>query len=400
MFLTTPASVTSHVRSIPEQTMLVRSFALGIVVPALLAAQEPVRLTKPDAVFSEPFTFVASVRELRDGRVLVLDRRDRIVLLIDFRAGKAAAVGREGTGPGEFAQPGRLFPLQGDTTAIYDGPARRFVIVEPNGKTGDDFRMDIATGAGQRRGGVPKWSDAQGRIFTEGSVYAAGDVMAAADSAAITRFARGAHRGDTVAWVRLDKEAVVIRNLPDGGISVSNGIRAFALRDDWVALPDGGVAVVRAADYHVDWFSPSAARTAGQALATPRIPVTDADKENARKERLALMRSATPRGRPGRPPSASPNDFRGLPDLTFPASKPPFEVGKTFARPNGEVWVLRSRVANDRVAVYDVFTRTGGLVRRVAFPRATEIIGFGNAAAYTIRLDDDDLQYLERWRVP
>jgi hypothetical protein len=89
-----------------------------------------------------------------------------------------------------------------------------------------------------------------------------------------------------------------------------------------------------------------------------------------------------------------------MPELTFPAFKPPFEMGKTFARPNGELWVLRSRAANDRVAVYDVFTRGGGLVRRVAFPPATEIIGFGNDAAYTIRLDDDDLQYLERWRLP
>jgi hypothetical protein len=40
--------------------------------------------------------------------------------------------------------------------------------------------------------------------------------MAAADSAAITRFARGADHGDTVAWVRLDKEAVQIRNMPGG----------------------------------------------------------------------------------------------------------------------------------------------------------------------------------------
>jgi hypothetical protein len=380
--------------------MRARSVLPGLIVPVLAFAQEPVRLTRPDAAFAEPFTLVASVRELRDGRVLVLDRRDRIVLLVDFQTGKSTAVGREGTGPGEYSQPGRLFPLPGDTTAIYDGPARRFVIVEPNGKTGADFRMDVATGAGQRRGGVPKWSDNQGRIFTEGSPYATGPVMAGADSAAIARFARGSGHGDTVAWARLDRETVQIRNTPEGGVSVTNGIRAFAWRDDWVALPDGGVAVVRAADYHVDWVSPSGDRTAGRAVATARLPVTEADKDNARKERLAAMRGATTRGRPGTPPSSPPNEFPGLPELTFPAFKPPFEMGRTVARPNGELWVLRSRAANDRVAVYDVFTRARGLVRRVAFPPATEIIGFGKDAAYTLRLDDDDLQYLERWRLP
>ena len=37
---------------------------------------------------------------------------------------------------------------------------------------------------------------------------------------------------------------------------------------------------------------------------------------------------------------------------------------------------------------------------RVAFPPRTELIGFGNETLYAIRLDDDDLQYLERWRLP
>ena len=378
--------------------MIARSLFLGIAAPALLGAQQPVRLVKPDATFPEPFTQVASVRELRDGRVLVLDRRDRIVLLVDFRTGKATAVGREGTGPGEYTQPGRLFTLPADTTAIYDGPARRFVIVQPDGTMGDAFRMDVATGAGQRRGGVPKWSDARGRVFTEGSAYAVGELRAA-DSTPIMRFARGAESGDTVAYVHLDKATILVTNEPGGGVSVSNGVRAFASRDDWVALPDGGVAVVRVADYHVDWYSPTRVRTASQPVSTPRIAVTDMDKENAKKARLAAMRGAMSRGRPGGPALPPPN-VQNLPELTFPQFKPPFEMGQMHARPNGEVWVLRSRTANDQVAVYDVFTRTGGLVKRASFPPATQLIGFGNAMAYTIRLDDDDLQYLERWRLP
>jgi hypothetical protein len=379
--------------------MIVRCFFIGVTIPLLASAQQQVRLTKPDATFQEPFTQVASVRELRDGRVLVLDRRDRIVLLVDFTSGKATPVGREGTGPGEYTQPGRLFPLPGDTTAIYDGPARRFVIVEPDGKMGDAFRMDVATGAGQRRGGVPKGSDAQGRVFTEGSPYADGELRAA-DSTPVMRFARGAETGDTLAYVHLDKEAIEIRNLPGGGVSISNGVRAFAVRDDWVALADGGVVVVRVADYHIDWYSPLGVRTAGRPVATPRIPVTDADKENAKQQRLSAMRGAMARSRPGGPGASSPNDRLDLPELTFPAFKPPVEIGNMHARPNGEVWVLRSRAANDQIAVYDVFTRNGGLVRRVAFPRATQLVGFGNSMAYAIRIGEDDVQYLERWRLP
>jgi hypothetical protein len=370
----------------------------AVILPTLAAAQQPLELAKPNAAYAEPFTQVASIRELRDGRVLVLDRRDRLVLLVDMRKGTAQRVGREGTGPGEYTQPGRLFALPADTTAIYDGPSRRFVLAGPDGKTGDAFRLDLATGGGQRRGGVPKWGDAEGRVFTEGSPYAAGELRAA-DSTAIARFDRAARSGDTLAWVHLDKETIQIRNLPDGGASVSNGVRAFASRDDWVALPDGGVAVVRVADYHVDWYSSSGERVAGPIVKADRLPLSEADKARARKERLAAMRSAMPRngGIAGPPP---PTDPVGLPDLTFPPVKPPFEVGNVFARPNGEVWVLRSRRVADPIAMYDVFTRGAGLIGRVAFPPRTRLIGFGNATVYAVRLDEDDLQYLERWTLP
>jgi len=369
---------------------------LAGLLPALASSQQPTTLSKPEAEFPEPFTQIASIRELRDGRVLVLDRRDRIVLLLDLRKGTAERVGRQGTGPGEYAQPGRLFALPADTTAIYDGPARRFLLVTPDGKPGEAFRFDLATGGGGRRGGVPKFSDARGRIYTEGSVYAVGELRAA-DSTAITRFDRAAPKGDTLAYIQLDKETIQIRNTPDGGVSVSNGVRAFAYRDDWVALPDGGVAVVRVADYHVDWFSASGERLSGPIVRYQRVPVTNADKDQARKALLAAMQSAMPRtGRPtGTPP---PTDLVGLPDLTFPEFKPPFEAGSVFARPDGEVWVLRSMGANEPVAVYDVFTKAGGMIGRVAFPPRTRLIGFGNATVYAVRFDDDDLQYLVRWR--
>jgi hypothetical protein len=374
-----------------------RILLVAVSMPALAAAQRPLTLPQPDATFPEPFTLVAGVRELRDGRVLVLDRRDRIVLLLDLRNGKSTTVGREGTGPGEYVQPGRLFALPGDTTLIYDGPSRQFVVVRPDGTMGESFRFDLATGAGQRRGGVPRWSDAQGRIFTEGSPFT-GD-MRPADSAAIVRFARGATKGDTLAYAHLDKETIRVQNLPGGGMSVSNGVRAFASRDDWVALPDGGVAVVRVNDYHVDWYSALGAHTAGPPVATERLPVTATDKEQAKKDRLGAMQAAMPRAGAAKS-SPPPTNIPGLPELSFPAVKPPFDLGNSFTRPNGEVWVLRSRRAGDLVAAYDVFTMAGGMIGRVALPPRTLLVGFGNATLYAVRLDEDDLQYLERWTLP
>src|SRR5688500_5465613 len=87
-------------------------------LPVLLLAQRPIALGKPDAELKDPFSQIASVRELGDGRVLVADPRDKRVLLIDFTSGKAIRVGREGPGPGEYAAPQRIMTLPGDTSAI------------------------------------------------------------------------------------------------------------------------------------------------------------------------------------------------------------------------------------------------------------------------------------------
>ena len=93
------------------------ALALGSVAPLAAQAQAARQLTKPDAEFPEPFTQVTGLRELKDGRLVVIDSRDKIVELVDFKAGNATKVGREGSGPGEYAFPMRLVPLGGDSSA-------------------------------------------------------------------------------------------------------------------------------------------------------------------------------------------------------------------------------------------------------------------------------------------
>ena len=58
-----------------------------IATPHPAVAQQPRRvLNKAVTEFAEPFTSVSSVRELRDGRVIVADGRDRVVQIVDFVA--------------------------------------------------------------------------------------------------------------------------------------------------------------------------------------------------------------------------------------------------------------------------------------------------------------------------
>jgi len=52
------------------------------------------------------------------------------------------------------------------------------------------------------------------------------------------------------------------------------------------------------------------------------------------------------------------------------------------------------------VPTFDVFDQTGRVVSRVALPAETRLIGFGNGTVYLARSDEDDLQYLQRYRLP
>src|SRR4051812_31345219 len=96
-------------------------FALAATLPPLAAAQVvPTRtLSKPDAEWSEPFSQPAGLRELKDGRVIVSDSRDKTIQLIDFK-GDAKKIGREGSGPGEYGLPSAVFAAPGDMTWVFD----------------------------------------------------------------------------------------------------------------------------------------------------------------------------------------------------------------------------------------------------------------------------------------
>ena len=81
-----------------------------------LAAQQKATLSKPLAETSESFTAISSIRELPSGKVLVSDSRDKTVQLVDLATGSMTKVGREGSGPGEYAFAGSLIGLPDGTT--------------------------------------------------------------------------------------------------------------------------------------------------------------------------------------------------------------------------------------------------------------------------------------------
>src|SRR4051812_30316772 len=118
------------------------------VAPSLASAQTvPTRvLATPEAEWSDPFSSVNGLRELRDGRVIVSDNREKTLQLIDFK-GSATKIGREGSGPGEFGLPVSVYAAPGDTTWVFDLLNSRFLVIDPNGKPVSTFVTSDVTSA-------------------------------------------------------------------------------------------------------------------------------------------------------------------------------------------------------------------------------------------------------------
>jgi hypothetical protein len=310
--------------------------------------------------------------------------------------------------------PSGVFALPGDTTILLDPQNQRFLTILPNGTVGKSFTVDLGGGAGRGRGlstltaTRPQAVDRMGRLYYQGSsfIFADGAAPVSADSAPIIRYDRRTTKVDTVLWIQLPKS-----DIQTSGSGNNTAIRIsanpLAPQRMWTVAPDGRIALVHAEPYQVEWISGST-RTRGPAVQYQRRAVTAADREPIQSPDCSLtITLGDPGGAGGtvrqaatsvaaagggRNASAARDDW--------PATMPPFagRFGPARVAPTGEVWVPRARAAND-APTYDIFDATGKLTGRIAMPKGTRLLGFGNGTAYAYRMDEDDLVYLQRYRI-
>ena len=414
-----------QIRVIPLAVLVA---AVASVPSSLRAQQAPRTLPAPQAEFEEPFSSVGvgAIRELRDGRVIVADPRDKIVSVIDFRSGSATSVGREGSGPQEFAMPLRLYAAPGDTTLLFDPLNSRYLVIGPDAKPVSTFRLEDEAprrpqtpppGQGRPQGGPqivmgglgfsPRATDARGRMYGEGSPISPGpDGPVIADSVPLIRFDRGTRRMDTLTYITLPKSNTQMSG-GGGNMRVSiGGANPLAPRDEWAVFPDGRVAVARAATYQIEFIAPDGGKRSG-----PRIPYTpvrmnaaeiryEEGLRNAARANQMSISITNNNGQMSRSAQMGPGaNAPPLEPLTdWPEVKPPFRAGlaSVMARPNGELWVRRTENAQARGTLYDVINAQGTVAFQVRLEDGVTLVGFGNNTIYTTRRDEDDLVYLRR----
>lgn len=378
---------------------------LGLGVLPLNAQQVPtLPLGTPTARVEEPYTLITGVRELPSGKALVIDQRDRVVQLVELQSGRVTKVGREGSGPGEYRSPGAIYPLPNDETLLVDPSQRRFLRLDVTGKVLETLSYPEGLAQGMRARGT----DSQGRVYFEGPALGMpnggpdGGIVTP-DSLPVVRWDRRSGKIDTLLMVKGPQMKVTMSG---EGNNRNFGVRQqpYGSRDGWSVGSDGRVVVARSNPYRVDTRAPSGVRSSGPVISSQPLPLTQADKELFLKSLQTERRSMSVAG-DGRgvgtssasgpaPPPPSADEF------DWPATKSFFDAASVQVSPAGELWVERTRVAGDEVRVYDVVGADGRLVRRVTFPARTRLVGFGAGTLYAARSDEDDLQYLERYRTP
>jgi hypothetical protein len=345
-------------------------------------------LSAPARTFDDPFSRVTGLRTLSDGRILVADQTEQALWMVDPATGTKRQLGRQGRGPGEYEMPAGLFAVGGDSTLMVDQLNRRLALVLPDGALSTStIPMRLPSGVPM----FPRGADAAGRIYFD----LAGIMMPGLEEAAVSgrapllRWDPASGRVDTLGVVNFPPMEGAAR--PGEMRIMLGGGGPFRGRDQWAVTPDGRVGIARYQDYHVEWLAAGAAPLRGPVVAYDPVVVTTAEKDawaDAVAANGIRIEVENGRRRVGRPPR--PN----IESQEWPDVMPPFLDQAAMTLPNGSLAIARA-TAQGTERVYDVFDRTGKLIRQLRTPSDRRIVGFGDGIAYVVRVDADDLQWLE-----
>lgn len=390
------------------RSFLLSSLAgLAITLAATLplpAQPVPTRtLSRPEARLEQEWSRVVAIRELSDRRVIVLDNIENAIMLVNSGLTSSRRIGREGQGPGEFFNPSALLPLGGDSTGVYDNSNRSLKVILPAGEPGGLLYPGGGApcseqGDTTRRAFVTPHVDASGRFYTMASnVRQLPDgTFEQTDAAAIERWGRGCGR-DTMGYLprRIDPNA---RIMPGGAMitRANTTPAAFPTFVQWVPSPDGRVAIVHPEPFRVDIVESNGTVRQGTTITFRPIAVSEAHRAWYR-EQLGQLNPGIQVTRDGAVSRRLMPSSGREPD-TWPRTLPPFLSNALSMGLDGRLWVQRTTDDLNRPE-FDVFDTAGRLVERVIFPVRTRLVGHGRDVVYLVRLDEDDLQYLERHRV-
>lgn len=359
----------------------------------------------------EPIANAAITLPMANGSVFVNDfRAHRVVLfdsslvtyrvVFDSTSGKANSYGPRVAG---------LLPYRGDSVLFVDLAGPSMEVLDSKGTIIRTVALPpalISPGVVGGPYGNPVL-DAAGRLVFQGNAVLPGKlktdvpgttIAVRPDSSPIVRFDFATHRLDTIATYQVNNPHFMVHRYETGSTVLATIFEPFSFVDDWVALADGSIAIVRGHDFRVEWINADGSRING-----PKIPfdwerVDDAKKielidttraifERQRTERIERGLSRVP------PPPVYVVMASEVPDY-----RPAFDQASVRADADGNVWI-RTTKQHDKKWLYYVVDRRGELIDRVEAPLNRFIIGFGMHNIVYLAVADSSGMRIDRARI-
>lgn len=337
--------------------------------------------------YTHEFTTVSAVRVLRDGRVLVADRREKRLVILGDPSADGVTVGRNGNGPLEYQVPGQLIALGGDSTLMTDAQTGRWHLlagasITASAPVPDALMKAVSTYPligrdAQHRlywlAGLPP-SDPSRRVLAPGMIEEA-------DSMVVLRRSPAGSTTDTLARL---KGPFGGRNMVPRvvlGVKSVYMLHALLRSPDQVALcDDGWMAVLRVDVPRVDWIRPDGRIALGARLAVPRRPVTGRDKQQAIVEFMGERVA----------PYFKESEFPG-----WPATVPAYAASGIHCSPRGEALLTRFGTTSAPTLV-DRVDRAGRIAGTHQLPPNATLKAATRADLVLVVRDADDVERLVR----
>lgn len=426
--------------------------ALLVVLDAApLAAQQlpPIRPLGPVTHVSRKGLLgsVSMARPLSTGGVIINDITRRQLVLFDSALSTAKTIADASpTSANIYASPmAGLLAFTGDSSLFIEPRSLSMLVIDSKGDVARVMALPSPRDAPFMVGGPFGIAgfDPRGRIVFRGAslpvrpqsaVPTASVVPPAgpfADSAPVYRIAIASRERETLSYITIPKQSVSSTRDKTGkftGMAIL--VNPMTVVDEWALLPDGRVAIVRGADFHIDWLELD-----GRWVSTAKIPynwerldddakqrVLDSTRVEAEKTREKLKaaieanpadanRMAASAGLPGvMVVATNPDGASGRPtqEVMVPATnvvdskylsdyRPAFRMGAVRSDAEGNLWV-RTTEPTDHGAIYYVINGKGQLIDRVKLPYGRVIAGFAAGVVY-MGVEDEAGVRLERARI-
>ena len=352
--------------------------------------------------FPTPFSVIKAVMALPDGRLILSDPQENRINLIDFSKGTVQPLGRIGEGPREYRRAAGLSRGPGGGVQVFDHELRRLVPISAAGEVQEVIPLGVGGLAGgvSLRGPDDLSFDSLGNTYQRRGLgsYTAGEYL-------VLRH-RSPVRADTVA--RLLGPIIKAVNARRNGTGVYQEM-LFSPRDAWTVAPDGRVGVVRSKPYRVEWIQSGGEKVTGPMIVYKPIKIIKAEKEliasgrSGDRGQVTVSLVMVAPGGPRVSSRAVAPEPMPVKDLLFAKVKPPINLRMSrWPRIDemGRLWVERSQRLEASAALFDVFDRSGNLVDRIELPAGSRLVGFDKRWLYAARIDADDFEHLQRFRLP